>query len=282
MIRISFYLDIIKLYLLLNKNALLTLKNFRKSIDEAYYIKPLKKMVTKEFNYIYFPKNETKKNGCPLCFNNIYTNKWLKLLPLKLKDRFFYLMPSHKEYVPLHFVLVDFVHTKMSIEKETITYFIAFNKLFPDLTICTNCDLPFIGGSVSKHLHYQVGLMEMPLFKCDATHLQDNIYKLNWYMTVYLIKDTNLETLKASYLKLFTSFHNDTHSFNIVLRKKHDTYYLYLILRTIENIKRLDEFNEFKKGIGVFEAMGHFILEENNYTLEEIISLSKKILMASS
>ena len=182
-------INVVRFHKLKNKNSLDAINDFFTNIDEEYYIKPTRSIKTPQFNFIFFAKQNKKTNGCPLCFENIYINKYLKIMPLCLNNRFYFIQPSIKQYVKNHIVIIDFVHYDMKISEDIILTFYDFIKQFPHLVICSNTDLENIGGSINKHQHFQAGIMDMPLFHQDATLIEEDIYLVDWYLTTFLIRD---------------------------------------------------------------------------------------------
>ena len=247
-------------------------------IDENYYIKPTRTLKALDFSFIFFPKKTTNKIGCPLCLENIYTNKHLKIMPIYLYDRFFYVQPSNKQYVSNHLVIIDLIHTPHKIDNNTINYFLSFVDEFPSFLICANTHLEGIGGSIIEHLHYQAGMFDMPIFHKDASMIEDDIYLVDWYLTTYLIKSPDKQIIQEKYEYLLEKYQNEVTSFNPILFLRNDEYYLYLILRCAEEINIHNEFKDFKVGIGVFEVMGHFILNDQTTPTLKICENAKRML----
>ena len=199
-------------------------------------------------------------------------------MPIYLYDRFFYIQPSNKQYVSNHIVIIDLIHTKHKIDNNTIHYFISFLDEFPSLIICANTDLEGIGGSILEHLHYQAGIFDMPVFHKDASMIEDDIYLVDWYLTTYLIKSPDKQIIQEKYEYLLEKYQNEVTSFNPILFLRNDEYYLYLILRCAEEINIHNEFKDFKVGIGVFEVMGHFILNDQTTPTLKICENAKRML----
>jgi hypothetical protein len=271
-------IKVVQFYKIKNSNGFNAIESFFCDVDEKYYIKPTRAIKTCEFSFIFFAKTNKKNLSCPICFENIYTNNLLKIMPLWINKRLFFIQPSIKQYVKYHLVIIDFTHHEMSIDKNTILNFYDFLKQFPTLTICSNTNLEGIGGSINSHLHYQAGVMDMPIFHKDAELIEDDIYLVDWYLTTFLIKDNDIIKINEKYLYLLDKYQNEATSFNPVMFFRNDTIYLYLILRCGEEINNHLKYVDFKQGVGVFEAMGHFILNEQTTSPPLLIELAKKIL----
>ena len=98
------------------------ISSFIEGIDINYYTKPTRTIKTNDFIFTLFAKKINTNKTCPLCFENIYTNKYLKIIPIKLQNRYFFIQPSPKQYVSNHLVIIDFIHTILIIDDITIMY----------------------------------------------------------------------------------------------------------------------------------------------------------------
>lgn len=271
-------IKVVNFYKIKKENDQKAVKYFFELINQDYYIKPTRSIKCQDFSFIFFPKTNNKLMNCPLCLENIYTNKHLKLMPIFLYDRFFLIQPSYKQYVNNHLVIVDLIHTPHKIDEKTINYFISFIDEFPSFIICSNTELSGISGSVNSHLHYQVGIFDMPIFHRDATYIEEELYNVDWYLETFLIKNTDKEIIKEKYLYLLNKYKNEATSFNPILFVRDKVYYLYLIIRCAEEINIHNQYKDFKVGIGVFEVMGHFILQEQTTPTLKMCELAKKML----
>ena len=125
-------LKVIQFYKLRYESDKLALDYFFSLYNESYYIKSTRTIKSEIFNFTFYPKRKIEHSICPLCFENIYINPNLTLMPIKLNNRYFYIQPSIKQYVKNHLVVIDFTHRKMRINNNTILDFYYFLKLFPD------------------------------------------------------------------------------------------------------------------------------------------------------
>ena len=271
-------INVVNFYKLKKENDKKAIKYFFSLVDDNYYIKPTRSIKCMNFSFIFFAKTNRKKTKCPLCFENIYENQFLKLMPIYLHNRLFIIQPSYKQYVENHLVVIDLVHTPHTIDKNTIDYFISFIKQFPSYIICANTNIDKIGGSILEHLHYQVGIFDMPIFHKDAIEIDDDIYEINWYLKTFLVKNCDYLIIKEKYLYLLEKFQNEATSFNPILFIRDGIYHLYMILRCAEEINIHNEYKTFKVGIGVFEVMGHFILEEQTTPTLTMCELAKNMI----
>jgi len=254
------------------------ISSFIEGIDINYYTKPTRTIKTNDFIFTLFAKKINTNRNCPLCFENIYTNKYLKIIPIKLQNRYFFIQPSPKQYVSNHLVIIDFVHTSLIIDDKTIMYFYDFIKQFPSFTITSNNNLEGIGGSIREHIHYQAGIMDMPIFHRDATYYEDDIYLVDWYLTTFLIKSDDITLINEKYLYILKKYQNEVTSFNPVMFIRNEIIHLYLIVRCAEEINIHNEYKWFKEGIGVFEAMGLFILNEQTTPINIMNETAKLML----
>lgn len=271
-------IKVVNFYKIRKENDKKAINYFFDLISENYFLKSTRTIKFQDFSFIFFSKKNIIKNGCPLCVDNIYKNQNLKVMPIYLYDRFFIIQPSYKQYITSHIVIIDLIHIPHKIDNNTINYFISFVKLFPSYFICANNHLDKIGGSVNEHLHYQAGIYDMPIFHKDAVLVEDDIYEVEWYLTTFLIKSESEEIIKEKYLYLLEKYQNEVTSFNPILFIRGNIYYLYMILRCAEEINIHDEYKDFKVGIGVFEVMGHFVLNEQPTPPHKMCELAKKIL----
>lgn len=270
-------ITIIKNFYQQKKTSLeIALQNYFASIDKNYFIPAIRKISSKEINLIIFPR-QSKKNisFCPICLDNIYRNQYLRVIPIYLYDRYFFLQPSPKQYVKYHLVIIDLFHVPQAVNPKTIDYFAAFLKHFPKMFIATNCTLKKGGASILNHLHYQAGLDNLPVFNCDATQINGNLYRLEYLTPLYFIKDDDIENIKKTFLQIWQQNNSIDNSFNLIMRKINNTFWLYLALR---NENATNNYEDFKKGIGVFEIAGNFIIEESHYKIDECFTLAKEIL----
>ena len=263
----------------------LLLENDKKAIDffysitdNSYFIKPIGKKYTEDLSFIYFKKSEIKVEYCSLCICKLnYDNKF-KVMPIYFNNKYFLLSFSNKQYVLNHLVVASLEHKKQTIDLITIKDFLEFTNLMPSFVICANTDLKNCGASIKNHLHYQIGLIKAPLFLADATEIEENLYQVNWYLKTFLIKTKDKDILLSLAEKLFNEYKSEYYSFNPIMYKRSDSYYLYLICRSNKDEYIAKEYEWFKKGIGVFEAMGIFILDDNNLSIFKQKEIAKEIL----
>ena len=241
-------IKIVNFYKIKKESDVKAIKYYFDMIDKNYFIYHSRIVKTSNFYFIFFKKTLKKINYCPICIDNIYNNKYLKIIPIYLYNRYFFIQPSYKQYINMHLVIIDLIHIPHEINENTINYLFSFIEQFPSFFICANTNLKNIGGSVNEHLHYQAGISDMPLFHKDASLIEDDIYLVDWYLTTYLIKSSDKELIKEKYNHLLSKHQDEFTSFNPILFSRNEIYYLYLILRCAEEINQHLVYKDFKEG----------------------------------
>lgn len=236
---------------------------------------------------------------CVLCLENLgYYGKinrdprsTIRMIPLHLNDKEWYLQLSPYVYFENHIILFNKLHTPMVINENTIHNLVDFVDKYPSFFIGSNADLPIVGGSILSHEHYQGGTHRLPVMKSKIleeikikSFNNTKFYYLDWFNSTILIESYSKEELYRAFNKVFDTWLNyedkdhdiipftkeERHNtVTPILEKEGDKYKLYLILRcNYTNDKYKDGvfhvhpqyFNIKKEGIGLIEAMGLFIL----------------------
>ncbi len=234
-------LKIIKFYKSLKDNDLETITNYLSNFN---IIKPNKIITTTDFNILYFD-NFHKDGDCNLCFNNIYTSNNHDYIPLEINDCHFFLTPSFNQIFTNHILINDFIHRE-TITKNEILNMKELLNIFP---------LFMILSFKSNHYHYELGDITSPLFNKDATLFKDDIYKVEWYLPSFLIKDNDIETIILNFNTLNKKYQN--YNSILILFKRFNKYYLYIIYQTNNNLN-------------IYESIGLFTANKN-------MTLSKQI-----
>ncbi len=111
---------------------------------------------------------KNKQDKYPLCLlcpqNEGYAGRLdhparqnIRLLPLTLAGRQWYMQYSPYVYYNEHCIVLSGEHVPMKIEHDTFVRLLEFIQLFPHYTIGSNADLPIVGGSILTHEHFQGG-----------------------------------------------------------------------------------------------------------------------------
>ena len=101
----------------------------------------------------------------------------LRLIPMKLRGRDWYLQYSPYSYYNEHCIVLGEEHVPMRISRDTFENLFAFIHLFPHYFLGSNADLPIVGGSILSHDHYQGGRY---VFAMDKAPIE------RWYKTPHI------------------------------------------------------------------------------------------------
>ena len=234
---------------------------------------------------------------CPICITNegcIGSAKTaprgnLRLIPLTLGGRTWYLQYSPYGYYNEHCILILKEHSPMKVCREYMTALFDFVDIFPHYFIGANSDLPIVGGSILSHEHFQGGNYELPLMKAKDKYFFKGTREgitysvLDWPTTCISLRGTDKEAIldeaehiyhkwlefsypQANIYNYTTERHN---TMTTIVSKKGDVYSCYLMVRNNLTSDELPgglyhvrpELQIIKnEGIGLIEAMGLFIL----------------------
>ncbi len=202
-------------------------------------------------------------------------------------------------YYNEHCIVLNTEHVPMTIDRAVFEKFFDFLRQFPHYMICSNADLPIVGGSILSHEHFQGGCYEMPMSRAqvekrivipDYEDIEAGI--LNWPLSVIRIKSREQSRLVelASHIldtwreytdeEAFIFAYTDSmengrtqavrhNTITPIARRRGEDYELDLVLRN--NITTEDrplgvyhprnEYHHIKKeNIGAIEVMGLAIL----------------------
>lgn len=241
--------------------------------------------------------NDVKYPKCPLCIENLGfagnlghpARGNIRIVPLKLMGEDWFLQYSPYAYFDHHAIIINEVHSNMSINHTTFRKLLEFVNIYPTFFVGSNSDLPIVGGSILNHEHYQAGTHLLPMFYATdrKVYYKDDKVKistLNWYNSVIRIEGKEIQDLVDVAIKVFDTWinYNDkdaeivSHTDGVrhstitpIARKIGDTYSLNLILRNNRcNEEHPDgifhahkvHHNIKQESIGLIEAMGLFIL----------------------
>ncbi|MDO5573697.1 MAG: UDP-glucose--hexose-1-phosphate uridylyltransferase [bacterium] len=194
-------------------------------------------------------------------------------------------------YYNEHCIVLNTEHVPMTIDRAVFEKFFDFLRQFPHYMICSNADLPIVGGSILSHEHFQGGCYEMPMARAAVEKkitipgyedIETGILK--WPMSVIRIKGRDQSRLVdlASHILSTWREYTDEEAFILaytdgvrhntitpIARRRGEDYELDLVLRN--NITTEDrplgvyhprnEYHHIKKeNIGAIEVMGLAIL----------------------
>ena len=194
-------------------------------------------------------------------------------------------------YYNEHCIVLNTEHVPMTIDRAVFEKFFDFLRQFPHYMICSNADLPIVGGSILSHEHFQGGCYEMPMARAAVDQkitipgyedIETGILK--WPMSVIRIKGRDQSRLVdlASHILSTWREYTDEEAFILaytdgvrhntitpIARRRGEDYELDLVLRN--NITTEDrplgvyhprnEYHHIKKeNIGAIEVMGLAIL----------------------
>lgn len=132
----------------------------------------------------------------------------IRLIPLTLRDKPFFLQYSPYSYYNEHCIVLSEEHKPMVIDKETIAKLLDFVEFLPHYFVGSNADLPIVGGSILAHEHFQGGHYRFAMV--DAKSIYEfkvpgyncNAHLLKWPLSVIRIngKDKDELTRLADYI----------------------------------------------------------------------------------
>ncbi len=198
-------------------------------------------------------------------------------------------------YYNEHCIVLNTEHVPMTIDRAVFEKFFDFLRQFPHYMICSNADLPIVGGSILSHEHFQGGCYEMPMARAEIEkeitipgyeEIKTGI--LNWPMSVIRIKGREQDRLvelaahildtwrgysdEEAFIPAYTEENGQQVRHNTITpiaRRRGEDYELDLVLRNnITTEERplgvyhpRNEYHHIKKeNIGAIEVMGLAIL----------------------
>lgn len=97
----------------------------------------------------------------------------LRLIPLKLHGKPWFLQYSPYGYYHEHCIILNREHCPMRINRDTFANLAEFLRQIPHYFIGSNADLPIVGGSILSHDHYQGGCYEFPMDRAEVEKWYD-------------------------------------------------------------------------------------------------------------
>ncbi|MCR4819317.1 MAG: UDP-glucose--hexose-1-phosphate uridylyltransferase [Fretibacterium sp.] len=213
----------------------------------------------------------------------------LRLIPLALRGRTWYLQYSPYSYYNEHCIVLGQDHVPMRISRETFENLLGFIDRFPHYFLGSNADLPIVGGSILSHDHYQGGryvfaMERAPVEKEYALAPGVRAGRVKWPMSALRLKSPDAETLINSACRVLEAWRGWTDSSVDVLaesggephntvtpiaRRRGADYELDLVLRNNRTSEEHPlgifhphaEVHHIKKeNIGLIEVMGLAVL----------------------
>ena len=219
-----------------------------------------------------------------------------RIIPISICGKPWGFQYSPYVYYNEHCIVLNTEHVPMTIDRSVFEKFFDFLRQFPHYMICSNADLPIVGGSILSHEHFQGGCYEMPMAKAEVekqisiTGYEDiEAGILNWPLSVIRIKGKDQSRLVdlASHIldtwrgytdeEAFIFAHTDStegesvrhNTITPIARRRGEDYELDLVLRNNITTKERplgvyhprNEYHHIKKeNIGAIEVMGLAIL----------------------
>ncbi|MBR1919396.1 MAG: UDP-glucose--hexose-1-phosphate uridylyltransferase [Spirochaetales bacterium] len=232
-----------------------------------------------------------------------------RIIPFKLCGEAFSLQFSPYRYCHQHCIVLNDRHVPMAINESALSKLLEFVTLFPHYFLGSNTDLPYVGGSVLSHEHFQGGVHRLPIMDAaaDRVFFSDQELELStlyWPISTVRVKGKNRDRVLAMASKVLKAWRNgyrddsvtidpgtaeDPHNTLAPLAcREGDEYVLFLMLR---NNKRTEErpdglyhthpsrFHIKKEGIGIIDAPGLAILPPR---LKGELAVVKEILLGKA
>lgn len=233
----------------------------------------------------------------------------LRILPININNEKWAFQYSPYVYYNEHCIVLNTVHTPMTINKTTFKKLFDFINIFPHYFVGSNADLPIVGGSILSHEHFQGGKYQFAIqnanvkynFRLDK-YMDVECGILNWPVSVIRLKSRDTTKLielgyhilscwrdyNDEYSNIISSTNNQPHNTITPIARKNGEYYeLDLALRNNittpeyplgvfhphENLHHIK-----KENIGLIEVMGLAVLPSRlkmemdilaNYILEK-------------
>ncbi|MDR2828881.1 MAG: UDP-glucose--hexose-1-phosphate uridylyltransferase [Acholeplasmatales bacterium] len=227
-----------------------------------------------------------------------------RIIKLNLNKHNYYFQYSPYSYYNEHCIVLNEEHTPMFVNKRTINNLLVLCDKFPSYFFGSNADIPYVGGSILTHDHYQGGKFNFPIEKAKITHtfIVGNVtYSvINWHLSTIRLSSNNIDDLINAFDLINTKWleynnpkaniisntlqtrHN---AITPIARKKQSIYELDLVLRNNRTTAEYplgifhphsDMWAIKKENIGLIEVMGLAILPAR---LKEEIETIKKCLL---
>ena len=127
----------------------------------------------------------------------------IRLVPLELQGKPFFLQYSPYSYYNEHCIVLSAEHHPMVIDKPTISKLLDFVEFLPHYFVGSNADLPIVGGSILAHEHFQGGHYRFamvdakPIYDFKVKGYNANCHLLKWPLSVIRINGKDKQELAS-------------------------------------------------------------------------------------
>ena len=231
-----------------------------------------------------------------------------RIIPLKLCNEDFSLQFSPYRYCHQHCIVLNHRHIPMIINESAFEKLLQFVEMFPHYFLGSNADLPYVGGSVLSHEHFQGGVHRLPIM--DAKVLKTYISRpglevstIMWPLsTVRITGNDRAEVLAASskVLRAWRDGYSDPeaqidpgtaedphNTITPLACRCGSSFVMFLMLRNNKRTEQRpiglfhthqDRFHIKKEGIGIIDAPGLAILPSR---LKKELAAIREILLGN-
>ncbi len=229
-----------------------------------------------------------------------------RIIPLKLCSEDFSLQFSPYRYCHQHCIVLNHRHIPMIINESALDKLLQFVEMFPHYFLGSNADLPYVGGSVLSHEHFQGGVHRLPIMdaKVMKTYISRpelEVSTLFWPLSTIRVKGKDRREVLAQASRILRAWRDgyadpdssidpgsadDQHNTVTPLAcREGSDFVMFLMLR---NNKRTEErpvgmfhthqdrFHIKKEGIGIIDAPGLAILPSR---LKKELAVVKEVLL---
>lgn len=159
---------------------------------------------------------------CLLCVENIgFSGNMLKAsrinhraYELKLNNREWLVQYSPYLYFNKHCILFDKIHQNMVVDDETVKIQADFVERYPDYFIGNNAELAIVGGSILDHNHFQGGVYEFDIDRCNVLdkfqRSSCDVEVLDWHLSAIRVSGKKEDVIKLcnTYKDAWFSYEN--------------------------------------------------------------------------
>ena len=140
-----------------------------------------------------------------------------RIVPITINGSPWFLQYSPYVYYNEHCICLNSEHVPMKIDRACFGKLLDFVRQFPHYFVCSNADLPILGGSILAHDHFQGGRytfamekapMETPVIVPGFEDVEAGIVK--WPMSVVRIASEELERLTELADRILTAWRSYT------------------------------------------------------------------------
>ena len=135
-----------------------------------------------------------------------------RVIPLTIRGKKWFLQLSPYKYLDQHCILLTEKHYPMCINREKIETLTDFLDMFPSLFLGSNADLPFVGGSVLAHEHFQGGHHHLPIMSAKVREVvsvtdEISVSILNWPLSTICLTSKNKELFIEQAASIIDKWH---------------------------------------------------------------------------